>query len=575
MKQFYIILISLFAVNLANAQPPVITSFSPATGAVGTLLTICGTNFSNPTSFTVGGTEGIMISSTDTILVGLVMPGTTTGKISITAANGTTTSASDFTLTITLFPSVQQGGKLVGTGAIGMSQQGSSVSISADGNTAIVGGIGDNDIGAAWIFNRTGDTWTQQGEKLVGTGAAGTYITQGFSVSISANGNTAAVGGPQDNNNVGAVWIFTRTGNTWTQQGDKLLGTGAIGVAEFGMSVSLSADGNTLIAGGPVDNNRLGAIWIFTRAGDIWTQQGEKLVGTGAGGIFSDQGCSVSISANGNTAVVGGCRDEDIGAVWVFTRTGNMWTQQGEKLVGAGTAFSSSFGYAVSVSADGNTAIVGGPYDNNQMGAVWIFTRTGDTWTQQGNKLTGTGAVGNYIHQGYSVSVSADGNTAIFGGPDANNVGASWVFTRTDTVWTQQGGILFGTGAVGPYISQGYSVSVSADGNTAVIGGDRDNMLIGAAWLFTSYINTSVTSDFEEKYMVIYPNPTNDKIILESEYFLQDAEISIFTLQGKLLLNKQLQSSKAIIDISEFPEGIYFIKVSTPKKKFVKRFVKR
>src|SRR6516225_740876 len=92
----------------------------------------------------------------------------------------------------------------------------------------------------------------------------------------------------------------------FTQQGPKLVGTGAIGPAAQGDSVSLSGDGNTAIVGGPSDNSGLGAVWVFTRSDGVWTQQA-KLVGTGAIGPFAaGQGSSVSLSGDGNTAIVGG-----------------------------------------------------------------------------------------------------------------------------------------------------------------------------------------------------------------------------------------------------------------------------
>ncbi len=180
---------------------------------------------------------------------------------------------------------VQQGSKLVGTGTTGKAKEGYSVSVSADGNTAIVGGPDDNNNqGAAWIYTRSGGVWTQQGSKLVGTGAVSVNVKQGNSVSISADGNTAIVGGPGDNSGQGAVWIYTRSGGVWTQQGSKLVGTGAVGNAYQGWSVSISADGNTAIVGGVKDNSYKGAGWIYTRSGGVWTQQGSKLVGTGAVG---------------------------------------------------------------------------------------------------------------------------------------------------------------------------------------------------------------------------------------------------------------------------------------------------
>jgi hypothetical protein len=311
----------------------------------------------------------------------------------------------------------QQGVKLVGTGAVGMGggvYQGWSVSLSADGNTAIVGGYADNiAAGAAWIWTRSTGVWTQQGPKLVGSDAAG-FAFQGSSVSLSADGNTAIVGGYIDNLGVGAAWIWTRSAGVWTQQGNKLVGSNAVGAAEQGWSVSLSADGNTAIVGGYSDNNA-GAAWVWTRSAGVWTQQGNKLVGSGAvGGAF--QGSSVSLSADGNMAIVGGYADNlGAGAAWVWTRSAGVWTQQGNKLVGANAVGSAQQGSSVSLSADGNMTIVGGPFDNNQIGVAWIWTRSAGVWTQQGAKLVGSGAVGGAF-QGSSVSLSADGNTAIVGG---------------------------------------------------------------------------------------------------------------------------------------------------------------
>ena len=249
---------------------PTITSFSPSSGSVGTLVTITGTNLETPTAFTIGGTAAIVISNTGTSLVGMVMPGSATGTISLTTASGSVTSAATFTLSTTTAPNTQQGAKLVGTGFSGASVQGYSVSLSADGNTAIVGGYTDNSSrGAAWIFTRSGATWSQEGSKLVGTGGNNfsgqssiNNSRQGFSVSLSADGNTAIIGGYQDNLNLGAAWIFTRSGTTWSQQEAKLVGTGAViytGAdanknARQRYAVSLSADGNTAIVGGNSDN---------------------------------------------------------------------------------------------------------------------------------------------------------------------------------------------------------------------------------------------------------------------------------------------------------------------------------
>jgi FG-GAP repeat len=228
---------------------------------------------------------------------------------------------------------VQQQAKLVGTGALGAALQGVSVSLSSDGNTAIVGGWGDNnDVGAAWVFTRSRGVWGQQA-KLVGTGALGA-ANQGVSVSLSGDGNTAIIGGPDDDNRDGAAWVFTRSRGVWGQQA-KLVGTGAVGPASQGFSVSLCDDGNTAVVGGPGDNNDAGAAWVYTRSRGMWSQQGPKLVGTDAVGPFAEQGRSVSLSGEGNRVIVGGPFDNnDAGTAWVYTRSRGVRSQQGPKLVG-------------------------------------------------------------------------------------------------------------------------------------------------------------------------------------------------------------------------------------------------
>jgi hypothetical protein len=267
---------------------------------------------------------------------------------------------------------------------------------------------------------------TQQGPKLVGADAIGQAV-EGYSVSISADGNTALLGGPGDNGGIGAAWVFTRSGGVWSEQGPKLIGAGAVNspvAAHQGGSVSISADGNTAIVGATVDNDFSGAAWVFTRSNGGWKQQGPKLVGTGAIGSGVEQGLSVALSGDGNTAIVGGPNDNpividgvsggSIGAAWVFTRSNGVWSQQGPKLVGTGATGGAGQGYSVSLSADGNTAVVGGFFDNNQLGAAWVFTRSNGIWKQQGPKLVGAGAIGNAL-QG-TASLSADGNIALIGG---------------------------------------------------------------------------------------------------------------------------------------------------------------
>ena len=121
-------------------------------------------------------------------------------------------------------PFMQQGAKLTGTGASGASGFGLSVALSQDGNTALIGGGGDN-TGAAWVFVRSGGTWSQQGPPLTPAGTSAS-IEFGTSVALSADGNTALIGAQEDGINApGSAWVFVRSGGSWSQQGPRLTPT--------------------------------------------------------------------------------------------------------------------------------------------------------------------------------------------------------------------------------------------------------------------------------------------------------------------------------------------------------------
>jgi hypothetical protein len=331
---------------------------------------------------------------------------------------------------------------------VGTAQRGFSVAISADASTAIVGGAYDaNYTGAVWIYIRaSGGGWALP-TKIVAGDAIGSGALQGWSVALSANGETAIVGGPFDGSTVGAgvvydvsqtgaAWVVQRTaGGGWSQE--KLpLPVNVVGGAHLGTSVSVSADGKTVLVGGPNDNGDVGAAWLYTRTSAGWVVS-QKLVPTGT---QAWQGQSVSLSGDGNTAIVGGPYAPVDGASWVYTRgSGGGWSPSPSELVGTpgvGAGHQGSQGSSVSLSYDGDTAIVGAPVvdDLIALGGAWSFARgKNGKWSKSSAPLIGTGAVGSAA-QGWSTSVSADGNTVIVGGlGDEGGTGASWIYARYGT----------------------------------------------------------------------------------------------------------------------------------------------
>ena len=387
-------------------------------------------------------------------------------------------------------PFFQQGSKLTGGEESGNGQFGLNVALSSDGNTALIGGPIDNlEVGAAWVFTRSGETWTQQAKLTAKSGEEIGTGRFGYAVALSSDGNTALIGGGGDNGSVGAAWVFTRSGTTWTQQGSKLIAKEKeeIGSGHFGFRVALSADGNTALIGGPLDNGKVGAAWVFTRAEPTWEQQGAKLIAKEGEEIGKGEfGVGVALSADGNTAMIGGSADNaEVGAAWAFTRTEPesipTWTQQA-KLTATEEIGKGRFGFRVALSEDGKTALIGAGGDNGNVGAAWVFTRAESTWAQQA-KLMGAGETGSG-HFGFSDALSGDGNTALIGGyADNSGIGAAWAFTRSVSTWEQQGAKLTGGGESGPGLF-GFGVALSGDASTALVGGSADNAELGGAWAF-------------------------------------------------------------------------------------------
>ena len=255
----------------------------------------------------------------------------------------------------------------------------------------------------------------------------------GSSIAISADGNTAIVGARFDdaspNENNGAAYIFTRSGSTWTEQ-QKILASDRMNYENFGSSVAISADGNTVLIG----KDQSAAAYIFTRSGSTWVEQ-QKILASDGG----DFGQSVAISADGNTVLIGQ-RSQDTypnfsnGAAYIFTRSGNTWVEQ-QKILTSDIESNDQLGFSVAISADGNTVLIGTRNEstspNSFNGAAYIFTRSGNTWVEQQKILASDRQ--DFDDFGFSVAISADGNTVLIGAvsedtsPNANN-GAVYAF---------------------------------------------------------------------------------------------------------------------------------------------------
>ncbi|MBK8172994.1 MAG: hypothetical protein IPK60_22040 [Sandaracinaceae bacterium] len=457
---------------------------------------------------------------------------------------------------------------------------GTALAVSADGNTMAIGayaesssatGIGgsesDNSAGSAgavYVYVRLGGVWTQQAYVKASNTDAGDYF--GYAVSLSADGNTLAVGAyPEDSNAVGingdasnnslaaagAAYVFTRSGVTWSQQA-YVKASNSSSTACFGFSVALSGDGSTLAVSGyyedsnatGVDGNQLsasatnsGAVYVFTRSGVVWTQQAYvKASNTDAFDYF---GFALALSSDGSTLAASttfeasDATDVDgnqasnsapnAGAVYVFARVAGVWSQQAY-VKASNTETTDRFGSSVALSGDGDTLAIGAASEDScatgtggdqsdnvcgDSGAVYVLTRTGLVWTHRAYvKASNTGTSDGF---GGGVSLSSDGNRLAVGagneassgrGVGANQAsnaaigsGAVYLFNRVGMLWTQYA-YMKASNAGGAF---GYSIALSSDGSTVVAGayaedsnatgvdGDQLNTLAansGAAYVF-------------------------------------------------------------------------------------------
>ena len=196
-------------------------------------------------------------------------------------------------------------------------------------------------------------------------------------------------------------------------------------------------------------------------------------------------GSRVSLNAAGTTALIAGVEDHAFaGAAWTYTRastTATTWSERAKltaPTTGAGREVGAGdFGSAVALSPDGLSAVIGGDGDSSSVGAAWVYGNSGGTWTEQTKLVpptTGPDAGLGAPTFGSALSLSADANTVLIGGQSDNQRGAAWVFTRTTaTAWSERAKLSAPSSGAGAEIGQGFlgaSVALSSDATTAVLG---------------------------------------------------------------------------------------------------------
>jgi len=349
-----------------------------------------------------------------------------------------------------------------------------SVDLSGDGQTIIVGAIGNNggftnlgNRGQARVYRNTFNvsfnswSWVLLGSEINGTAA---NVESGYDVSISYDGNRIAIGTPgQDEMNVYDLNIS----NNWVQQGNGYGITSSQSAQRAGHSVSMNASGTVAAMGAPTGNK----VWVFDidPTGGTGHLAGNPLLvpGTYAGG-------SVDIDDDGNSLVVGAYKSNtERGSVLVYDFNGTGWVQRGQTLNGVNNY--DQFGFDVSMSNDGNTIAVGSKgWDSNpnnttyEIGQVAVYDWDGSIWVQRGSSIEGN----NIFDQcGFSVSLSGNGNRMAVGYKGNSTLsqaaGLVRIFDWDGFVWVQNGDPIYGDG---PSVYSGHSVAMSDNGSILAIG---------------------------------------------------------------------------------------------------------
>ena len=336
---------------------------------------------------------------------------------------------------------------------------GVSSAMSEDDSTVVIGASRDvSNRGAAFVYTRPDDGWgsaAPTGVKLVGSGVGnGDYSSR--SVAVDKDGSTVVVANAWDDstssgNNGGAVYVFTRPSGGWssaTPAQAKLRHPSPQALDAFGSSVAVSADGDTVVVGTTGDDlsgasTNDGAVYVFAKPATGWADTNVSVRLTApTPSQFAEFGEAVSVSANGDTIVVGTEEDGGAESVYVFTRPSGGWASSAPMATLTKTSSSGSddFGEAVSVSGDGDTIVVGAWGLGGETGQAYVFTKPDGGWmtSATSTRLRAHDGAGGYDF-GRSVSVNADGSMIAIGEPGrASNTGAVHLFASPQEGWASK-----------------------------------------------------------------------------------------------------------------------------------------
>ena len=364
-------------------------------------------------------------------------------------------------------------------------------SLAISGDTLVAGNETDDELdtdsGAAYVFMRSGEVWTEQVKLTASDGAS----QDRFGKTVTISGDTVVVGSPHDDDNApgsGSAYVFVRDGGVWTQQ-QKLTASDAETNDNFANSLAISGD--TLVVGAHWEDSLgwdSGAVYVFVRSDGVWTEQ-QKLTASDGGEGSGGNRFGSSIAIDGDTVVVGSRGNDalgsDSGAAYVFERSDGVWTEQ-QKLTASDGEGDDWFSSGLGISGD--TIVVGAMWEDNwdfNSGAAYVFERSDGVWTEQ-QKLTASNTGENQTHYHFGLSVTLHGNILSLGVPGYDypgmfgstaGIGAVYVFVRNAGAWIEQPKLTVNAYVAGDELGNVVSISDS----TVVANSTRDG---GTVYVF-------------------------------------------------------------------------------------------
>jgi hypothetical protein len=354
---------------------------------------------------------------------------------------------------------------------------GISVALDSMATRALIGAIGHaSNAGAAYVLVRNGTSWTQEAELTASDAASNNYFG---SVALDSTGTRALVGAYGHSSQTGAAYVFVRNGSVWTQEAELTALDGVSGNT-FGYSVALDSTGLRALVGANGRLTSAGAAYVFLRSGSTWTQEAEIIASDTA--MNNGFGATVAFDSMAMRALIGAsARNSNTGAAYVFARSGTTWTQEAE-LTAADAAASNLFGYSIALDGTATRALIGAEGRAANTGAAYVFTRSGTTWTQEAELTASDAATGNNF--GGGVALDSTAMYALVGAfRRASDVGAAYVFQRSGTTWTQGAELTATDGVAGDQFGR----AVALDGTAArvLMGAPIRAANTGAAYVFT------------------------------------------------------------------------------------------